>query len=561
MKLNTVPGFKMARWLAAVAAAMALAACGGGSDSQQAPVRLEADKLLGGWRTETPGEVEYEFSPSSINASAELEAVKTGRIVVGGEVQARFHWSVNSNGEAMLTKVDPICNLPDLRQCPAVGTERIKVALRVGPQDYAWTIESTPAGASAPSTRELNFRPATLSRSTVPGGRFLMTKAAQFSYANPAGSDGQFMQMGLLDTSVPHVLTIPLPPTPMRAMPVLTGKDEAVDTQLTVPHPVTGEPVTVKVKEWLENAVLMAGASNNLLVSYELHRKVDLPAGMDRAALGVDVYEKPHRATSAFSIVNQFVRGPEVKAGDRFFGTFPGAFDAQFTIDGIGNTLEFSSATRGVMKYVDVIQGRHSESRGFSWSRDDSGAIALELDDMPGRVSKYRLRFVKEIKGGYSAVLSFTARDGSDLDLMTDIIRDAKPVLDPKTFPGSYYMPSVDGVSLVKVNFRPDGSLDGGTVGGHWFIDTDGELVSFECISKQGVSEPSFQVCHDAFTDPAKLDTYRFAHVRRLRFVWGEGANYQVKYSAVIYGEDAGIVGRDYYGINWTYRIRKAGAN
>ena len=558
MKLNTDLGIKRLGWLAAWAAAAALAGCGGGSDSQLAPVHLEADMLVGAWRTGTQGEAEYEFFSSGFNVSAEREPVKTGRIVVDGETQARFHWAVNSKGEAVLSKVDPTCMQPDLRTCTTVGAELIKVAQRVGPKDFAWTIESSGAGEAA-KTREAFFRPATLSRTSVPAGRFLLAKAAQFSYANPAGSDGEFMQFGLLDTNVPHVVTLRLPDAPMRGVPAMAS--EAVDTELSVPHPATGQMITVGVKEWLENVVVMAGASKGLVVSYELRRKVNLPAGLDRAALGIDAYEKPHKATSAFAVVSQFVQGPEVKVGDRFFGTFPGAFDTTYSINGIGNTLEFTSASRGQLKYVDLIQDRHSETRGFSWTRDASGAIQVQLDPMPGRYSNYTIKFVKEIKGGYNAVLHSTSPGGTDVDLMIDVIRDAKPVVDAKTFPGRYYMPSVDGVSLVEVDFRPDGTVGGSVVAGHWLIDGDGDLVSYECISNNGVSESNYQVCSAAFADPAKLATYRFAHIRKLRFVWGDGSRYQVKYSAVIYGQDAGIVGREYYGINWTYRIRKVGTN
>ncbi len=166
------------------------------------------------------------------------------------------------------------------------------------------------------------------------------------------------------------------------------------------------------------------------------------------------------------------------------------------------------------------------------------------------------IRFISAFAGGYRVLFTLPHPVLGKEHRMHDMFIETPSILTEKDFPGRYIVHSVDGVSHNEMVLHADKTATG-VVGGHWFQDTNGDLVSYECTDLKGVDIPSYADCDATFnTDFSQVS---FSHIRRLRFMHREGNTFLVKYDANVYGARFSIVDRDYWGIAWTYRITRIG--
>ena len=131
-------------------------------------------------------------------------------------------------------------------------------------------------------------------------------------------------------------------------------------------------------------------------------------------------------------------------------------------------------------------------------------------------------------------------------------------------FPGRYQIYSNDSFSTIPVSFTADGKVtfaNTDDLAGRWFINDDGELVSYECTDLAGNAITDYDRCLESFEFIGTEGEYTdFSHIRRLKFLHRDGDDFLIKYNASFYGGPFNVVGAtDYLTVNWTYRMKRIG--
>src|SRR5437016_3915391 len=98
----------------------ALASCGGGgstSPTVTASTSTQAQaQVQGYWAPANPANEAYEFYASP--DVAPYTALKTGRVMRGGESLGLFYWNSNADGSIKVSKIDTACDKRPIDQCP-----------------------------------------------------------------------------------------------------------------------------------------------------------------------------------------------------------------------------------------------------------------------------------------------------------------------------------------------------------------------------------------------------------------------------------------------------------
>ncbi len=526
-----------------------LAACGGGaSQPPQQLAALEQSQVQGYWVPADSRNDEYEFYGAA--DAAPYIALKTGRVLRAGQIQYRFYWDMQGDGSIKLSKVGLDCEKRPVTLCPVKGVVSV-VPGRDGAQGGTWqfAFDDNADGVAERSVSD-TYQRAQLNVSNLPEGDFLMPRAEQFDLPLLGFRTGQQFALRMVVEGQPVALSMPLPDTPVREVRFAAGERTAVTTSSR--FDISGGAAReLPVKAWADNVVLSAGANNGFLLEYEIHRKVQLPNDVAPSAVQLGDYEKVEKRAAAFGRVDHFVHGPTINAGDKFYSFVIADFDPEWVAGGAGNELVFTSATEGSLSHTDLNHGKYSERRKFHWSQDKDGQVTMTfLNGM-----SVGMRFVKPNNGGYQVVFSIPHPSLGVFYVLHDLVADAAPVLAEKDVPGRYRFLTSDGVTLNDIVLHADKTVSG-VVGGFWFLDANGDVVSYECIDLEGRPIASYPACLASFDDVSKVS---FAHIRRLRFMHRDGNDFQVKYDADAYGARFGIVGRDYFTFAWTYRFTRIG--
>jgi hypothetical protein len=261
-------------------------------------------------------------------------------------------------------------------------------------------------------------------------------------------------------------------------------------------------------------------------------------------------YQQPIGLTRHFGRIANYVTGPTIQPNSTYNTSIP-IFNGATSLSGSGNTITFSSATDGTASLVDLNNGLYSQSLHFTWTQATDSSITFTLDNG----LQATMQFIKAINGGYEVVYTLPDPTYGTLSYVTDFVTSTPSIITPAQIPGTYQFVSTDGVTLNQVSLHADGTVSG-LVGGYWFQDTNGDVVSYECYDLTGNPITSYSGCLASFNN---LTNFSFAHVRRLRFMDPVGNTYQVKYDADAYGATFGLTSNMYNTVSWTYRFTRIG--
>lgn len=551
----------MVRYLISIAAAIALVACSGGGSSlpiaTESPVQAFNQKDVPGyWAPVNSSNDGFEFYPSAISSPYSADSM-LGRVVQGGQLKEYFFWVVDADGAIKMSVFDAACEERPVNTCPVKST--IKIVMRGDNNTANWKVKYLDAEGAGVREVVDNFSRKKVDASVLASGEHFLNQADYFNQPLLAKvADGR---MSIRMTDIPATLTVAAAVSGNAPRDVEFDGGEAsgvlVDEDFELK---SGDKRSLKVKVWYERYALSSLSNQRFMLQYELHKKLQLPAGTEASTISLPGYKRGDKAgfyesvekrTTLVGHIDGFARtGYRVRPGDKIATYMMMDFNTDWGSAG-ANEIEFTSATEGIAGHTDLHLGKYSESAKFTWTQADDGAITMQFPTT-GQVT---VRFVKAINGGYQALYTYPNRKLGAYYWLHDWVLNQAPAVTASTLPGRYVFTSSDGVSQVPLTFHKNGAVTG-AIEGYWFQDSNGDIVTFECADTSDQAITSYDACFSSFDD---LSTVNFAQIRRMKFMHRNGNDYQVKYDADAYGARFLVPDRDYYTVAWTSRWTRVG--
>lgn len=542
---------------------LVLAGCGGGSGGSSStavqgaadsgPVAVFDTQVFGAWTAQDGSNEAYEFYAAPTEAP--YTGLKTGRILKNGQIVSMFHWSILPNGSIRINKVARSC--PDRPYDRCATTGQVTITAHGNSIFHArWQAEfdDNMDGVIDRKVSDVYDRQE-IDLTNIAQGEFFLTRSENFATPLQGTVANHTLSVRMVDFGQPLNLSLNFPSGKGRSLEFASG--EALALQGVVTLDVQGAaPTEFPVKRWYEHVELSRNATGGFILEYETHAKVQIPANLDRALVVLGTTETPEKKSRSLSVIDKFISTATIAAGDKFATAMQLDFNPQWVIDGVGNELQFTSALAGQVNHRDLNHDKYSETRPFNWSRLPDGSLALDF----GQGIVISVRFVKPVNGGYQVLYTFPHPTLGVDYLVHDLIKESAPVLTENDVPGRYVFTSTDGLTQDEVTLHKDKTVTG-IVSGFWRLESNGDLVSFECYDTANKLITRYEDCLASLDDLTKV---HFVHVRRMRFMYKDGNNYQVKYDANLWGERptdgfGGIFFPNYIGISWTYRWVRVG--
>lgn len=543
-----------------------LVGCGGktvnsakGLDEVKAETLAEVkgieQQIVGYWVSANAADPEYEFFASSFESDFE-PSVQQGRIFQDGKQVNSFYWQLQSDGVIQLTLVDIVCNSRPLNSCRTIGTVKIR-ATGSTLSNATWNVRYEDTNGINTKNVNNKYTRKNIDPLAFPQGEFVLSKNDVFDYPIGAEANGNTISLRVdwyksdFETKIKLSASYDVG----AKADIRFGAGEELAFYESQRFFIDGIGYKdLQVKTWYEDVVLTASGSNRYSLRYELHRKLQLPDGVVDTAVHLDGFRLLIKASGSYELISQFIHGPTIKPMDKFFSFLDAELgDTARTFGGYGNELFFTSNEDLEVRLTDNVEGikSNTDSRSYTWSQGDDGTLSMKSPE-----SNITMKFIKAVQGGYNVLYRYPDGGYSRHDL----IWDAASVVDEATFSGRYRFLSNDGWSVIEIVFHKDKTVTSNPeiVNGHWFQDSNGDIVSFECTTLDRRDITNYAECYASYDS---LPEMAFVHIRRLGFLHKDGNNYQMKYSASFYGDvfNTTTVSNDYLSLAWTYRWVRVG--
>ncbi|WDE09217.1 hypothetical protein SG34_031115 [Thalassomonas viridans] len=515
---------------------------------------LQIENVLGYWAPQSADNKAFEFLPSVFDGTLANE-IMTGKIYQNDEVVRIFAWDINADGQINLGLFSPTCVYRPITSCEVTGTMVIE-ASGSDIQNAYWEIRHDQGNdGDVDEVFGDTYRQKQLDLSARQEGElYLVPTDEYFSSRTVSGLNSSAgVELALLGSRV----SSSKPDFPVRE---LAFEDDAplISSRTFDVSDVGYQDFVIETS--FENVALRPSANDSFALSYELYRKVIIPEGIDESSINFDGFSKLDKRTSLVRYIDTFIDAPEINAEDQFFSHI---YDTYYE-DGFGekstNDIFFDSATTGVLTAENVIESEKTRQLNFEWERSADGEIRLNIADG----SLITLNFIREIVGGYAVLMTTEDKDRTSKNYYVhDFVKSSDFQISDDMFPGRYQLENSDGYSTAIMTFTADGVVDFDNIpnlGGHWFINDQGELISFECTDLQGIFIDDYNTCLDSFEFIGTSSGYtEFSHIRKLKFLHRDGDDFLLKYNAGFWGGPFGFTGTDYREVNWTYRMKRIG--
>lgn len=513
-----------------------------------APVAIPFDvEVAGYWDTKDAATESYAFYKAPTEFP--YDPVKTGRTYKSGSLASRFFWEIDSEGAIKVSTISLACDSRPLNLCTVTGTTIIKAFGTAANPEWRLRSDTNNDGVVDSETTGQYSRKQ-IDLAAQPKGEFFLKRSDTFDLTTPGIIDGAKVMLTLSELTEPVTLSGIVSEGKKHHVDLAAGETTAVAGTRT--FTIRGQSTTLGVRMWYDNVQLSA-TGDGYVLEYEIRRKAVLPAGVNPAEVDqLETYERVQKRTEAFGLVDKFVQGPAIKQGETYYSFVLLDFDPEWVSGGGGNTIKFTKGNSGTISHHDLVKGKYSEERQFTWSQRPDGTLVYDF----GFGIEVTARFIKPVNGGYQVLYSIPDPYVGMRYVIHDMVKDAPVALTEATVPGHYVFTSSDGLTDVHMTLHKNKTVSG-SVGGYWFFDTNGDVVSYECTDLSGRELSRYEDCLKSFDN---LSDSAFSHIRRLRFMHKDGDNnFQVKYDASVYGARFQVVDRDYFTISWTYRWRRVG--
>jgi hypothetical protein len=515
-------------------------------------VKADDQKIIGLWEPQNSSNFVYEFLPSSFAFAYDVQ-FKTGRRYKDGVLNAFFYWHIQNDGTINLTMVPTSCLGVVLSTCKATGFVTI-VAEGKSIHNARWNIVSYANSDGVVDWKISDiYSRKNIDLKSFSQGEFFLQYLKYYDQPLFGELKDETISVKLTYFDKPITVSTHFEINENSKIEFQSDRNVAVTTNKE--FFIQGEGYRdFVVKQWYEKVVLSASTVGLYTLSFEIHNEVQLPLGIDRSKIVLDGFENTLALSRTYSVINSFVPVPEINVLDRVYSIIVTDFNDKWVVDATANDINFTSSSEGRLGHTDINKGLYSEYRDFTWSLPNN---SLELT-FPG-YGVVTLRFIKAIEGGYSVLIATPDPVFGHKYRIQDWIKDGPAVVDEIHLPGRYRILNPDsGFEGLReeITFHADKTVTGNGVGGYWFQDNDGDIVSYECIDLLGRSLSNYFDCFASFDN---LSNVTFAHVRRIRFLHREGNSYQSKYDAVIYGANGAFNFPMRNTIAYTYRWTRVG--
>jgi hypothetical protein len=468
-----------------------------------------------------------------------------------------FYWDLDCNGAIVLHLLDANCSVRPLSQGDVIGI--IKIESEDGFQKKSKWLISIDREQSGSFHEEISeeYNRKDIFLSNIPHGEFYLLQYENFE--EPAVGefiDGKLI-IKIFDFGEPIDFSVSLCEESLPDIFLNVTENEGIYTT----HSISLENDLLKdvlVKRWVKQVRLVASANNKLVIYYEMRSEIQASSDIKRDSINVDEYEKTIKKSFIVTVVSGFVSGPRISASDVFYSRVRIDFNPEWMLGTSGgNEIIFTSSTEGVVRYIDIFENKHSSSRHFTWCQRDDGSVMLSIFNF----GDILIKFIKAVSGGYQALMIYSDKDNLHwrCPQVHYWLVDNDPSVTHKDFPGHYRFTSDNGWAQIDIILHKDGtvtSVPEWLVGGHWFQDANGDIVSYEYIDAGGSASANYDECYASFNCLSKDS---FSHIRRLRILNKENNIFNLKYDAALYGARFGIAGDNYYTVAWTYTWTRVG--
>lgn len=514
------------------------------------------NNIAGYWSSSTPSGCSYEFFLSTTETPFDV-ALKTGRIHDGEKITNLFYWDLDGYGAIVLHLLNAICPIRPLIEGDVIGVMKIE-STDGFKKKSTWTMsfDLEKKGFFQGEVVEIYDRK-DIVVSKIPQGEFYLLQHENFEEASVGSFCNGILSLKLFDLGAPVDFSASLCGDTLSDISLSNATCGEIFTTQAIR--VEGEGYKeIPVKKWIDQVKLVASVNEKLVIYYEIHSQVHLPSDIHRDRVDVEGCEKIHKKSLIFSLVSEFVPGPRISVSDIFYSRVKIDFNFYWMLGTSGgNEIIFTSETEGVVRYTDLFEDRHSAFRHFTWYQQDDGSVILSVPDFGDII----IKFIKVVSGGHQALMSYSDKGNLHwrCPQVHHWLRDNTPAITDRDFPGHYRFISDNGWLQIDLILHKDGtvtSVPEALVSGYWFQDTNGDIVSYECIDEVGNVSANYDDCYAAFNN---LSKGVFTHIRRLHFLNKEDNIFQLKYDAALYGARFGIDGDNYYTVAWTYMWTRIG--
>jgi hypothetical protein len=531
-----------------------------------APLRLSEMQIMGYWMSPDSANNTYEFfSAETEDFNLNPTELKTGRILHKGTVLNQFYWNIENDGSLNLHVVDSKCNARPLTSCELFRSEKIVVRGSLG-RGTIWAIElDSNSDGVVDNLIEGSYQKKSIDPSLFPSGEFFLNYYENFSVALRGNIESKKLTIefpgvfwGVTPLSDAMPLVADLPKGKIENIEFKGGVNTAVKYKQQLNVNGIGATEFV-VKMWYDRVVMFASEEGKYSITYDVFREVQVPAGMNPDLIDQSQVPKHKTEARVVNLIDKFIAGKPINAGETFYSLIKLDFNLNLAGDGGGNKIVFLSDGKGKVYRQDLYKNKYSEMRDFSWQQDADGAINLTFPGLGQGV----VRFIKAIGGGYQVLFDLPIT-GSERRryFVHDWIKDEGIVDMSQFIPGHFIVGSNDGTTFFEVIFHHDHKVSVSVEGveGYWFKDSDGSIMSYQCIDLQERPVTGYDECYSMFEHVGSENSKAsYAHIRRIAFLHHEGNEFSAAYDASVWGGLFGIVEREYMGFNWTYRWRRVG--
>lgn len=526
------------------------------NSDQQHKIEIQTDKIVGYWKSESSTGYDVEFFDSAIAGPVESD-LKTGRFYRNGSIAYLFNWSATPDGTIQMNLVNTGCTRKPLTQCTSIGSARLTARGENASQSN-WSIEiDNNLDGVVDENTEAHYRRRQLDVKVLTPGEHFFSDAQNFDIPVRISVSGNEIEIQMNELEEPVYLSTTLPDSESDSIRFTDDESQLVTQEQEFLIPDVGYQV-LTVKRWYENVELNASANDQYSLSYDVVSELSVPESIDLSSIDTKAINGLARFTRVGELISEFAKGEALAAPARFHTFFYNLFDDSISIAGGANDIEFTDNETGRISRTDLYMDKYSEELKFTWTQEPDGHLKLLLENG----DTLKIHFVNAINGGYRVLMAGDHEVWGKQYSIHDLIRDSEVVDLDSLVPGRFSFVSNDGFSTHFVEFKANGEVvfsDLQGLGGYWFIDDLGDVVSFECTDLFGVVIEIYEECYSAFETLESDPMVNFAHVRKLRFLHRNGNDLQAKYDANVWGGIFEIVDRDYMGVSWTYRWRYLG--
>ena len=535
--------------------ALALTACGGGGKTvdsvQEIPIVSANDQqLVGYWAAEDSASPSFEFFASPTEAPFNI-SLQTGRIFESGKLVNIFYWKMQTNGLIGLSVVDASCMQRPLSQCPVVQSVAIE-AKGSSIFDATWWVRfDQNLDGITDKTTTSRYKQKEIDAAQFSSGELFFTHANNRVFDTPIVGNivNGNMAIRLDDFQFPITVTANSFASNKRRINFQNSENLSVDIEQEFLTSLGYKTFTVK--QWYENVGLSATANNEYTLYYEVHRKVQVPTNIDPSSVQLNAYEKVEKKSTVVALIKSFLPSLPTPLNTKLFINMVEKFDNA----NAGNELQFFSETEGTLSYSLPFNNVPAEVKAFTWSKTEEGVLTLNFSN----TGDIKVRAVQKINGGYQVLYSLPDKNYTNTYRIRDLIYDDLPVIDESILPGRYKFISIsplpNGSHEYDLTFHKDKRVTG-VVGGYWFQDVNGDIVSYECTNSFGQMVVHYDECVKAFDN---LADFKFVHIRRLKFVFKNGNEFQARYMGSQFTGAANNGNYYYSNFPLTYRWTRMG--